>query len=54
MKNFFMQAGTAYVGQSATPEIPDEVVNEIVKVVVAIVSALLVQWIPKLFKKPKQ
>lgn len=54
MRNFLINAGGAYVGQSATPEIPDELVNEVVKVVVAIVSALLVQWIPKLFKKRKQ
>lgn len=54
MKSFLLQAGSAYVGQSATPEIPDELVNEVVKVIVAIVSALLVQWIPKLFKKRKE
>ena len=54
MKSFLLQAGSAYVGQSATPEIPDELVNEVVKVVVAIVSALLVQWIPRLFKKKRE
>jgi len=54
MKSFLLQASTAYVGQSATPTIPDEVINEVVKVVVAIVSALLVQWIPKLFKKKRE